>query len=59
LHELRFASGFSNGTRDRSYGFHGSYRFLAASALFREPGCYGFQVDGTNFSAVIVMRVVS
>jgi hypothetical protein len=56
LQELRYATGFSNGYRDRSYGFNGSYRFIAATTLLRAPGCYAFQVDGTTFSAVIVMR---
>ena len=56
LQELRYATGFSNGYRDRSYGFNGSYRFLAATTLLRTAGCYAFQVDGTTFSAVIVMR---
>jgi len=58
LQELRYATGFSNGYRDRSYGMNGSYRFLAATTLLRTPGCYAFQVDGTTFSAVIVMRVI-
>jgi hypothetical protein len=56
LQELRYASGFSNGYRDRTNGFNGNYRFLAATVLLRTPGCYAFQVDGTTFSAVIVMR---
>jgi hypothetical protein len=34
-----------------------SYRFLASETLVRSRGCYAFQVDGTSFSSVIVMRV--
>ena len=34
-----------------------SYRFLASETLVRSRGCYAFQVDGTSFSTVIVMRV--
>jgi hypothetical protein len=56
LRELRYATGFSNGYRDRSNGFNGSYRFLASTTLFRTPGCYAFQIDGRTLSAVIVMR---
>jgi hypothetical protein len=58
LQELRYATGFSNGHRDRSQSFNGSYRFLAATTLLRAPGCYAFQVDGTTFSAVVVMHVI-
>ena len=56
LQELRYPTGFSNGFRDRSYGLNGNYRFLAATTLLRTAGCYAFQVDGTSFSTVIVMR---
>jgi hypothetical protein len=51
LSELRFAAGERNALDKR-------YRWLASAALFRSPGCYGFQVDGTSFSKVVVMRVV-
>jgi hypothetical protein len=51
-----YATGFSNGYRDRSSGMSGSYRFLASTTLLKTSGCYAFQVDGTTFSAVIVMR---
>jgi hypothetical protein len=57
LDELRFRTGESNGARTRVNGFPGRYRFLASAALFRSVGCYAFQIDGTSFSAVIVMRV--
>ena len=33
------------------------YRFLPSETLFRAGGCYAFQVDGTSFSRVIVVRV--
>jgi len=51
LGELRFSASESN-------GIQGSYRFLASASMFRAPGCYGFQIDGTSFSNVVVMRVV-
>jgi hypothetical protein len=51
LSELRFAAGERNALDKR-------FRWLASAALFRSAGCYGFQVDGTSFSKVIVMRVV-
>jgi hypothetical protein len=50
LTELRYASGENNGTS-------AGHRFLASASLFRTAGCYAFQVDGTSFSRVIVMRV--
>jgi hypothetical protein len=48
--ELRFAAGERNSLSSR-------FRGLASASLFRSAGCYGFQVDGTSFSRVIVMRV--
>lgn len=57
LDELRFRSGESNGARGRIRGLPGRSRFLASSALFRSEGCYGFQVDGSSFSSVVVVRV--
>jgi hypothetical protein len=51
LTELRFSASENN-------GLQGSYRFLASLSLFRSPGCYAFQIDGTSFSNVVVMRVV-
>ena len=51
LTELRFSSAKAH----RREG--GQYRFLASASLFRSAGCYAFQVDGTSFSNVIVMRV--
>jgi len=57
LGELRFRSGESNGARGRIQGLPGRYRLLASATLFRAPGCYAFQVDGSSFSSVVVMRV--
>jgi hypothetical protein len=57
LTELRYRTGESNGARDRITGLPGRYRFLASAASFRAAGCYAFQIDGTSFSSVIVMRV--
>jgi hypothetical protein len=51
LSELRFKPSDNN-------GFQGPYGFLASASLFRAQGCYAFQIDGTSFSNVIVMRVV-
>jgi hypothetical protein len=50
LTELRYASGENNGTS-------AGHRFLAGTSLFRAAGCYAFQIDGTSFSRVVVMRV--
>jgi hypothetical protein len=57
LQEPRYATGFSNGNRDRSNGFNGSYRFLAATTLLRAPGCYAYQI-GSDVQRGHVMRVV-
>lgn len=35
----------------------GSWRRSTAYTLFRGPGCYAFQLDGTTFSKVIVFKV--
>ncbi len=51
LRELRFKAGENNGVQ-------GSWRFLASATLFRETGCYSFQIDGTTFSRVVTMLVV-
>jgi hypothetical protein len=51
LRELRFSAGENNGMR-------GAWRFLASVTLFRETGCYSFQIDGTTFTRVVTMRVV-
>jgi hypothetical protein len=50
LLELRWPSGVD-------VGRGGAFRSLASSTLFRSPGCYAFQADGTSFSTVVVMRV--
>ena len=42
---------------DQSLPPNADYRFLASTTLVRTRGCYAFQVDGTSFSKVIVMRV--
>ena len=33
------------------------WRLWSGYARLRSPGCYGFQVDGTTFSEVIIFRV--
>jgi hypothetical protein len=35
------------------------YFGLPSSVLVRQPGCYGFQIDGSTFTEHIVVRVVS
>lgn len=55
--ELRFRTGESNGARGNIQGLPGRYRLLASSTQFRSPGCYAFQIDGSSFSAVLVVRV--
>jgi hypothetical protein len=50
LTELRYATGENNGTAV-------GHRFLGSASFFRAAGCYAFQVDGTSFSRVVVMRV--
>ncbi len=34
------------------------FRFLPSASLFRVPGCYAYQVDGSSFSKIVVVRVV-
>jgi hypothetical protein len=51
LRELRFRAGENNAVQ-------GSWRFLASATLFRETGCYSFQIDGMTFSRVVTMQVV-
>jgi hypothetical protein len=52
LRELYWAAG-----ADQSLPRNPNYRFLASSTLVRARGCYGFQIDGTSFSRVIIVRV--
>jgi hypothetical protein len=62
---VRFAYGYGEHLRelywpagaDQSLPQNPDYRFLASATLVRARGCYAFQVDGTSFSRVIVMRV--
>jgi hypothetical protein len=37
---------------------HGGWRGWPSYTRVREPGCYAYQVDGTDFSIVIVFRAV-
>jgi hypothetical protein len=52
LQELSWEAGV-----DQSLPPNPDYRFLASETLVRARGCYAFQVDGTSFSRVIVVRV--
>ena len=63
--QVRFAHGYGDHLRELQWDANvdqGSppnpnYRFLASATLFRSPGCYAFQIDGTVFSKIIVVRV--
>jgi hypothetical protein len=39
------------------YDSSGSWRRSPAYTLFRGPGCYAFQLDGTTFSKIVVFQV--
>jgi hypothetical protein len=39
-------------------GFNG-YREVAGGSYVRNPGCYGWQVDGQGFSTAIVFQAVA
>jgi hypothetical protein len=51
LKQLRWPAGVDQGNNPR-------FRALSADTLFRSPGCYAYQADGTSFSSVVVVRVV-
>jgi hypothetical protein len=63
--EMRFAHGYGEHLRElywESGVDQGSppdpdFRFLASATLFRAPGCYAFQIDGSSFSRIVVVRV--
>jgi hypothetical protein len=63
--EVRFAHGYGDHLRELSWEANAdqgsppdpNFRFLASATLFRAPGCYAFQIDGTSFSKIIVVRV--
>jgi hypothetical protein len=63
--QVRFAYGYGDHLRELHWDVGADqglppdpgYRFLASETLFRAPGCYAFQIDGTSFSKVIVVRV--
>lgn len=58
---------FGDEPRDRYLAFRlgpdanagGGYRAGIGYVWTREPGCYGFQIDGTSFSHVIVVDVLN
>src|SRR5439155_25819802 len=43
----------------RDLRLNGGWRYWASYSRLRAPGCYAYQVDGTNFSYVIVFRAVA
>jgi hypothetical protein len=63
--QVRFAYGYGDHLRelhwdagaDQGLPPDPSFRFLASATLFRLPGCYAFQIDGTSFSKIVVARV--
>jgi hypothetical protein len=63
--QVRFAHGYGDHLRELQWDAgadQGSppdpnFRFLASATLFRAPGCYAFQIDGSTFSKIIVVRV--
>jgi hypothetical protein len=63
--QVRFAYGYGDHLRellwnagaDQGLPPDPGFRFLASTTLFRAPGCYGFQIDGSSFSEIIVVRV--
>jgi len=63
--QVRFAYEYGDHLREIHWGTgtdQGSppdpdFRFLASATLFRASGCYAFQVDGTSFSEIVVVRV--
>ncbi len=62
---VRFARGYGEHLRelyweagaDQSLVPEPEYRFLASSTLVRARGCYAFQIDGSSFSRIVVVRV--
>ncbi len=62
--EMRFALGFGQHLRSlrlaaRAGVQPNGWRAIPSVTLVRRPGCYAYQVDGTSFSQIIVIRVVS
>jgi hypothetical protein len=62
--ELRFGEGsdsllFPSGDTGVHSGFSGQWRELPAHLRFAQPGCYALQVDGLDFTEVIVFEIDS
>ena len=63
--QVRFAYGYGDHLReldwpagaDQAPAPDPNFRFLASATSFRAPGCYAYQIDGTSFSEIIVVRV--
>jgi hypothetical protein len=61
--ELRFAFGYGQHLRSLYLPAHqrvqrSGWRAWPSATLVRGAGCYAYQVDGTSFSRVIVIRVI-
>lgn len=62
--EVRFAYGHGQHLRELHWNADAdqgsppdpNFRFLASETLVRMRGCYAYQVDGTSFSRIIVVR---
>ncbi len=61
-HELRFEGGLNPARELRltSVGGYspGGWQNRPSYTRLRAPGCYGWQVDGTTFSRVVIFRAV-
>jgi hypothetical protein len=63
--QVRFAYGYGDHLRelhwdagaDQGLPADPGFRFLASGTLFRGAGCYAYQIDGSSFSKIIVVRV--
>jgi hypothetical protein len=63
--QVRFAYGYGDHLRELQWNAGAdqglppdpSFRFLASGTLFRATGCYAYQIDGTSFSKIVVVRV--
>jgi hypothetical protein len=63
--QVRFAYGYGDHLRELQWDAGADqglppdphFRFLASETLFRAAGCYAYQIDGTSFSEIVVIRV--
>ena len=63
--QVRFAYGYGDHLRELQWDAGADqglppdprFRFLASGTLVRAAGCYAYQIDGTSFSEIVVVRV--